>query len=133
MFARLLILFTAVPLVELALLIKLGNAIGLWPTVLLVVATGVLGAALARSQGTGAVAAIRRELGEGRPPGESLVNGLLILVGGVVLLTPGILTDALGFCLLVPATRKWFRTKLLRKLRDRAARNAGGGTTIIIR
>ena len=133
MFARLLILFIAVPLVELALLIKLGNAIGLWPTVLIVIATGALGAALAKSQGTRTVWTIRREMAEGKPPGESLVNGLLILVGGVVLLTPGLLTDVLGFCLLVPVTRKWFRTRLLARLRARAAANAGGRTTIIIR
>lgn len=133
MFARLLILFTVVPLVELALLIKLGGAIGLWPTVFIVIATGALGAALAKSQGTRTVWTIRRETAEGKPPGESLVNGLLILVGGVVLLTPGLLTDVLGFCLLVPATRKWFRTRLLEKLRRRAAGNAGGETTIIIR
>ena len=133
MFARLLILFIVVPLVELALLIKLGNAIGLWPTVLIVIATGALGAALAKSQGTRTVWTIRREMAEGKPPGESLVNGLLILVGGVVLLTPGLLTDILGFCLLVPATRKWFRSKLLEKLRRSAERKAGGETTIIIR
>lgn len=133
MFARLLILFTVVPLVELALLIKLGGAIGLWPTVFIVIATGALGAALAKSQGTRTVWTIRRETAEGKPPGESLVNGLLILVGGVVLLTPGLLTDVLGFCLLVPATRKWFRTRLLEKLRRRAAEHAGGETTIIIR
>ena len=133
MFARLLVLFTVVPLVELALLIKLGGAVGLWPTVFLVIATGALGAALAKSQGTRTVWTIRREMAEGKPPGESLVNGLLILVGGVVLLTPGLLTDVLGFCLLVPATRKWFRTRLLGKLRRRAADNAGGRTTIIIR
>lgn len=133
MFARLLVLFTVVPLVELALLIKLGGAVGLWPTVFLVIATGALGAALAKSQGTRTVWTIRREMAEGKPPGESLVNGLLILVGGVVLLTPGLLTDVLGFCLLVPATRKWFRTRLLEKLRRRAADNASGRTTIIIR
>ena len=102
MFIRLLILFTVVPLVELALLIKLGNLIGLWPTILIVIATGVLGAALARSQGTRTVGAIRAELAQGRAPTESLINGLLILVGGVVLLTPGLLTDLLGFSLLVP-------------------------------
>lgn len=133
MFARLLILFIVVPLVELALLIKLGNAIGLWPTVLIVIATGALGAALAKSQGTRTVWTIRREMAEGKPPGESLVNGLLILVGGVVLLTPGLLTDVLGFCLLVPATRKWFRTRLLARLRERASANTEGRTTIIIR
>ena len=131
MFARLLILFIAVPLVELALLIKLGNAIGLWPTIFMVIATGALGAALARSQGTRVVSAIRAEVAEGRPPTESLLNGLLVLVGGVVLLTPGLLTDLLGFSLLVPFTRNWFRKKLRSRLRKYAERNSGSATIII--
>ena len=102
MFARLLILFTVVPLVELALLIKLGNVIGLWPTIFIVIGTGVLGAALARSQGTRTVGAIRAELAQGKAPTESLLNGLLILVGGVVLLTPGCLRIFWGFHFLSP-------------------------------
>ncbi len=131
MFARLLILFTVVPLIELALLIKLGNLIGLWPTILIVIATGVLGAALARSQGTRAVGAIRAELAQGRAPTENLINGLLILVGGVVLLTPGLLTDLLGFSLLVPFTRDWFKKELRNRLRRYAERNSGSATIII--
>ena len=131
MFVRLLILFTVVPLVELALLIKIGNLIGLWPTILIVIATGVLGAALARSQGTRAVSSIRVELAQGRAPTESLINGLLILVGGVVLLTPGLLTDILGFSLLVPFTRNWFKKELRGRLRKYAERNSDSATIII--
>ena len=131
MFARLLILFIAVPLVELALLIKLGNAIGLWPTIFIVIATGVLGAALARSQGTRVISAIRAEVAEGRPPTESLLNGLMVLAGGVVLLTPGLLTDLLGFSLLIPFTRNWFRRKLSSRLRKYAERNSSSATIII--
>lgn len=131
MFARLIILFTVVPLIELALLIKLGNVIGLWPTILIVIGTGVLGAALARSQGTQVVSAIRAELAEGRPPTESLLNGLLVLVGGVVLLTPGLLTDLLGFSLLVPSTRNWFKRKLQGRLKKYAQRSSGSATIII--
>ena len=131
MFVRLLILFTVVPLVELALLIKLGNVIGLWPTIFIVIATGALGAALARSQGTRTVGAIRAELAQGRAPTESLINGLLILVGGVVLLTPGLLTDLLGFSLLIPSTRNWFKKKLRSRLRKHVERNSGSATIII--
>ncbi len=131
MFARLIILFTVVPLIELALLIKLGNVIGLWPTILIVIGTGVLGAALARSQGTQVVSAIRAELAEGRPPTESLLNGLLVLVGGVVLITPGLLTDLLGFSLLVPSTRNWFKRKLQGRLKKYAQRSSGSATIII--
>lgn len=131
MFARLLILFTVVPLVELALLIKLGNVIGLWPTIFIVIATGVLGAALARSQGTRTVSAIRAELAQGRAPTESLINGLLILVGGVVLLTPGLLTDLLGFSLLIPFTRNWFKKELRGRLRKYVEKNSASATIII--
>ena len=131
MFARLIILFTVVPLVELALLIKLGNVIGLWPTIFIVIATGVLGAALARSQGTQVISAIRAEVAEGRPPTEGLINGLLVLVGGVVLLTPGLLTDLLGFSLLIPSTRNWFKKKLQSRLRKYAERSSGSATIII--
>ncbi len=131
MFARLLILFTVVPLVELTLLIKLGNVIGLWPTIFIVIATGVLGAALARSQGTQVISAIRAEVAEGRPPTESLINGLLVLVGGVVLLTPGLLTDLLGFSFLIPFTRSWFKKKLQSRLRKYAERRSGSATIII--
>lgn len=131
MFVRLLILFTVVPLIELALLIKLGNLIGLWPTILIVIATGVLGAALARSQGTRTVGAIRAELAQGRAPTESLINGLLILAGGVVLLTPGLLTDLLGFSLLIPLTRNWFKKELRDRLRKYAERNSASATIII--
>ena len=131
MFVRLLILFTVVPLIELALLIKLGNLIGLWPTIFIVIATGALGAALARSQGTRTVGAIRAELAQGRAPTESLINGLLILVGGVVLLTPGLLTDILGFSLLIPFTRDWFKKELRGKLRKYAERNSSSATIII--
>ena len=131
MFARLLILFTVVPLIELALLIKLGNVIGLWPTIFIVIATGVLGAALARSQGTQVISAIRAEVAEGRPPTESLINGLLVLVGGVVLLTPGLLTDLLGFSLLIPFTRDWFKKKLRSRLKKYAERSSGSATIII--
>lgn len=131
MFARLLILFTVVPLVELALLIKLGNVIGLWPTIFIVIATGVLGAALARSQGTQVIGAIRAEVAQGRPPTESLINGLLVLVGGVVLLTPGLLTDLLGFSLLIPFTRDRFKKRLQGRLRKYAQKNSASATIII--
>lgn len=131
MFVRLLILFTVIPLIELALLIKLGNVIGLWPTIFIVIATGVLGAALARSQGTQVISAIRAEVAEGRPPTESLINGLLVLVGGVVLLTPGLLTDLLGFSLLIPFTRDWFKKKLQNRLKKYAERSSGSATIII--
>ena len=105
MFLRLLLLFTIVPLVELFLLVKLGTVVGVGPTVALVIFTGVLGAWLARQQGLGVLRRLSEDLAEGRLPAEALIDGLLILIAGAVLLTPGLLTDVLGFLLLVPQSR----------------------------
>ena len=109
MFLRLLLLFTVVPLLELFILVKLGNLVGVAPTIALVIVTGVLGAWLARVQGLGVVRRLRSELAEGRLPAEAVIDGLLILVAGAVLLTPGLITDTLGFVLLVPPGRAAIR------------------------
>lgn len=105
MFLRLALLFVLVPLVELALLIQVGRWVGIVPTVALVVLTGILGAALARYQGLVTLGRFRKALEEGRPPHRELVEGILILMAGAVLLTPGLLTDVTGFLLLVPPVR----------------------------
>ena len=105
MFLRLLLLFTVVPLIELFLLVKLGTVIGIGPTVLIVICTGVLGAWLARWQGLGVLRRVSEDLAQGRLPADALIDGLLILIAGAVLLTPGLITDALGFLLLVPQGR----------------------------
>lgn len=109
MFLRLLLLFTVVPLLELFILVKLGNLVGVAPTIALVIVTGVLGAWLARVQGLGVVRRLRSELAEGRLPAEAVIDGLLILVAGAVLLTPGLITDTVGFVLLVPPGRAAIR------------------------
>lgn len=119
MFARLALLFILVPLAELALLVRLGQLLGLWPTLGVVAATGVVGAALARSQGLRAVRRIQSELSAGRMPGTALLDGAAILVGGAFLLTPGLLTDVAGFLLLLPPTRRWLRVRLRRALERR--------------
>lgn len=103
---RLILLFTLTPLVELAILIYLGTLIGILYTVLIVVVTGVVGAALARNQGLATLSRIRGSLEEGVIPSKELFEGALILVGGLLLLTPGIITDIAGFSLLVPQTRR---------------------------
>jgi UPF0716 protein FxsA len=113
MFLRLLLLFTIVPLVELFLLVKLGTVVGVGPTVALVIFTGVLGAWLARQQGLGVLRRLSEDLAVGRLPAEALIDGLLILIAGAVLLTPGLLTDALGFLLLVPKSRAVVRKAAL--------------------
>ncbi len=122
MFARLLLLFTVVPLVELYILVRMGRLVGVWPTVAFVVLTGAAGAALARAQGLGVVRRIQGELQRGSLPTEALVDGLLILIAGAVLLTPGLLTDLLGFLLLVPQGRTAVRRVVSRELDRRIRR-----------
>jgi len=112
MFFYLLILFMAVPIVELALLIRIGRAISVGPTIALVLLTGMVGAALARHQGVRTLGRIQAELAGGRMPTGPMVDGLLILVAGLLLITPGILTDAVGFALLIPPVRRLFRRRL---------------------
>lgn len=121
MFFRLLALLTLVPLIELALLVWVEGRIGLGATVAMVVVTGVLGAALARQQGLAVVRRIQAQLAAGEVPGAALVDGLLILIAGVVLLTPGLLTDAAGFLLLVPPLRARLRRLLRRRFGARFA------------
>ena len=106
MFGRLLLLFVFLPMIELYLLIMLGARIGPMPTIGLIVLTGVIGATLARQQGLSTLAKIQNELKQGRAPTQELVEGAMIVVGGLVLLTPGILTDIFGFAMMVPGVRR---------------------------
>jgi UPF0716 protein FxsA len=108
------VLLTLVPIVELALLVTLGREVGLVPTLVLCAATGFLGAWLARWQGWRTWMAAQAALGEGRFPAEQVMDGALLLVGGVVLLTPGLVTDALGFTLLLPPGRALIKSGLRR-------------------
>jgi UPF0716 protein FxsA len=119
MFLRLLLLFTIVPLVELFLLVKLGTVIGIGATVLIVICTGILGAWLARWQGLGVLRRLTEDLNEGRLPADALIDGLLILIAGAVLLTPGLITDALGFLLLVPQGRAVVRRLIAARFEKR--------------
>jgi len=106
MLFRLMILFIAVPLAELAVLLWVAKHIGGWETFALVIVTGVVGGALARAEGLKTMQQVQHELAEGRMPGESLLQGAMILVAGALLVTPGILTDAVGLLLLAPASRR---------------------------
>jgi len=109
MFLRLLLLFTIVPMVELSILINLGGYIGPLATLGLVALTGIIGVSLAREQGFVVISKIRSSLDKGKLPADSLIEGLLILIGGVMLLTPGLLTDITGFLLIIPITRNVIR------------------------
>ena len=115
-FGRLILLFILVPIGELALLIQLGRWIGLWPTLGLIVATGMLGAALASREGLRAWHAFQLELQEGRIPGRPILDGLSIFAGGALLLTPGLATDLFGFALLARPTRRWLQNRIVGRL-----------------
>ena len=116
---RLIILFLVlIPFIELWVLIKAGQAIGAGTTIILVLLTAVLGAWLMRCQGLETLQLIRLQLQRGEMPGLALIDGACILVGGVLLLTPGFITDSVGFLLLVPYTRNIFKAWLKRRLEE---------------
>jgi UPF0716 protein FxsA len=99
------LLFTLVPLVEVLILIEIAQATEWWVPIVLVIATGIIGAALARWQGWQALQRIREDAGAGRMPASAIIDGVLILIAGILLVTPGILTDFVGFSLLIPTLR----------------------------
>lgn len=109
----LLLLFTVVPALELFLLLQLGSLLGPTATFLLILLTGVAGAALAKREGFSVLMDLRRELERGLPPGDRMMEGVMVLVGGLLLVTPGILTDLFGFSLIFPVTRKLLAPRLL--------------------
>lgn len=97
--------FVLVPILEIALFIQVGGWLGLWPTLLIVVLTAALGTVLVRRQGLEALRQVQASFGELRDPTRPLAHGAMILASGLLLLTPGFFTDAVGFSLLVPAVR----------------------------
>ena len=115
MFAKLAILFTAIPILELFVLIPLGQKIGTGPTIGIVVATALLGALLGRVQGASAWRRIKRALGSGQLPSDAILDGLAVLVAAALLVTPGILTDITGLLLLIPVTRAPLKALAKRK------------------
>ncbi len=115
---KLILLFIAVPVVEIIIYIKLGGYIGVFPTLALILGTGIAGAVLAKQQGFYIINRIKQELQAGIVPGNQLLEGLLVLIGALLLLTPGLLTDMVGFILLLPVTRRYVREMLKRKLQE---------------
>lgn len=114
-----LIVFMLVPIVEMWILIEVGGWIGALPTIALVVLTATLGLSLLKRQGLSTLMSARRKMDEGSIPASELVSGVMIAVGGALLLTPGFVTDAIGFALLIPQTRQWLLFKLIDRYRDK--------------
>ncbi|MEG6615667.1 FxsA family protein [Peptococcaceae bacterium 1198_IL3148] len=105
MIGRLLLLFLFIPFIELMVIIKVGHWIGLWPTLTLLIAMGLLGFILLRSQGLTVINKIKSDLSRGVPPGQGLMEGFLILVGGIFLIIPGLISDLMGLICVFPPTR----------------------------
>jgi UPF0716 protein FxsA len=132
----LVVIFILVPIAELYVIIKVGEAIGLVPTLLLLLADALLGSLLLRYQGRAAWIRFNRALAEGRVPHKEVFDGVLVIMGGALLLTPGFLTDIVGILLLLPPTRAVIRRYLLayvaRRTAKRAAARFGSGRGRII-
>ncbi|MDP6581605.1 MAG: FxsA family protein [Vicinamibacterales bacterium] len=118
---RLLLLFIAIPVIELFLLIEIGQRVGTLTTVGIIMATGVVGASLARQQGMSTLARFRADLTASRLPADPIVDGVLILIAAAVLITPGLLTDLAGFLCLIPAFRRLVK-RYLKRTFERAVR-----------
>ena len=116
MFFRLFLLFTIVPAVELYLIIRVGQSIGAANTILIIIITGILGAYYARQQGFRVVSNIQWKMNQGQVPGDDLVNGAMLLVGGALLITPGFITDFAGFSLIFPPTREAIKVAVKRQI-----------------
>ncbi|MCH2283601.1 MAG: FxsA family protein [SAR324 cluster bacterium] len=123
MLLKLFLAFTIIPIIEIYLLIEIGSMFGALTAVALVILTGFLGAFLARMQGLQTLYRIQESLREGRMPSGELLDALLIGIAGLVLLTPGFLTDSAGFLLLIPATRNAIKNWLRRQIELRYMSN----------
>lgn len=116
---RLLLLFVLVPLTDLVLLLFAGSWLGPWPTFGIVVLTGIVGSILARREGVGVLVRLQQDMARGMPPASRLVEAALVFAGGILLLTPGFLTDLAGFAMILPPTRRALAPVLMREVGKR--------------
>ncbi|UZP67768.1 FxsA family protein [Desulfovibrio mangrovi] len=127
MFPKLFLLFTLIPIMELYTLVEVGSVIGVGSTILVVILTGIAGAWLARMEGFNTMMKVRESLAQGKVPADEMVEGLLILVAGILLLTPGFITDCMGILMLAPFTRKPL-ARVLRKQFNESVKVQGAGS-----
>jgi UPF0716 protein FxsA len=113
------LIFLVVPIAELAVILQVGQLIGPWYTIVLLLAVSAAGAWLVKREGLGVVRRFRRQLDAGALPGKELADGVLILFAGALLLTPGFLTDCVGLLLLLPPVRAVIRASVLRRFAGR--------------
>ncbi|MEE9327982.1 MAG: FxsA family protein [Cocleimonas sp.] len=120
------VLFLVVPIIEIFFLIKVGEVIGVWWTILLVVLTAVIGAGLLRQQGLSTLARFQKNMGQGKLPAQEMVEGILLAVGGALLMTPGFVTDTFGFLCLLPFTRKFIAANIIKRSAVSMSARMGG-------
>ncbi|MFP4636594.1 MAG: FxsA family protein [Nitriliruptoraceae bacterium] len=125
--ALLVLLFVGVPLLEIAVILQVGAAIGGWPTAGILVLDSVVGAWLLRVEGSRAWLEFRRALAEGRWPGDEVAQGALVIVGGTLLVTPGFVTDVVGFAFLLGPTRRLVARAVRSRVREQVVGGAGIG------
>ena len=109
------VLFLIIPIIEIFFLIKVGEVIGALPTIVLVVLTAVIGAGLLRQQGLSTLARLQQSLGQGKLPAQEMIEGVLLAVGGALLMTPGFVTDTMGFLCLLPVTRQFLAKAIIKR------------------
>ncbi len=109
------VLFLLIPIIEIYFLIKVGEVIGAWPTIFLVVLTAVIGAALLRQQGLSTLARLQNNISQGKIPAQEMVEAVMLAVGGALLMTPGFVTDTIGFLCLLPFSRKFIAANIIKR------------------
>ena len=127
MMLRLFLIFTILPALELFLLFRVSDYLGSAETVLLIIVTGILGSHMARQEGGAVLKKLITELQSGRSPAKEITEGVMILAGGLLLVTPGVVTDFIGFSLIVPVTRKFLAAPILDFALSRMSFGANGG------
>ncbi|PST87474.1 membrane protein FxsA [Photobacterium jeanii] len=119
-------LFIVVPIVEIALFVQVGGVLGMWPTIGLVLVTAIVGASLVRSQGIATLLSVQSRLQQGELPAQQIVEGVMLAVAGVLLLTPGFMTDILGMAVLLPAPRAYLAKQLMSRVKVQSMGSGAG-------
>jgi UPF0716 protein FxsA len=127
-FPIILLLFIVVPLIEISLFIQVGSILGVWATIGVVLLTAFVGASLVRSQGVQTLLTVQQRLRAGELPAQQILEGVLLAVAGILLLTPGFMTDIMGLAVLLPAPRAFLARRLMTKMVIQSHFQEGHGT-----
>ncbi len=119
------IIFLVIPILEIYFLIKVSDLIEVFPTIILVILTAVIGAGLLRQQGLSTLARLQQNIGQGKIPAQEMIEGVLLAVGGALLMTPGFITDTIGFLCLIPFTRKFIAQNIMKRSADKLKAGVG--------